>query len=256
MFRFFGFGYEFQAGFWYLSLIYLYDYFHPRRSLPRIAPSWIELILQVSFGLWFYDFIFYWIHVFMHKPKWVFRNVILFLDSNLHFKGNIFNKCMQNKIVRLIFEFIGTIHLQHHGWGNQTLRAAESMRHGFIDLWLQLGVNILVQNMFNKHPMSRMFHVIIVIYMLVECHSGYDLPWFMHNLFPTIFGGSIAHDLHHKHGNVHFHQFFLYLDQYFGFVYKPDRNNKSCKQRRDLIFVTDFQSNANLKNINAKDFVQ
>ena len=39
-----------------------------------------------------------------------------------------------------------------------------------------------------------------------------------HRLFPRVFGGAPRHELHHQHGNVYFHQFFMWLDDLAGFT--------------------------------------
>ena len=66
------------------------------------------------------------------------------------------------------------------------------------------------------HPLSRAAHNLMVTYLLSEAHSGYDLPFQSHRLFPAIFGGSVRHEEHHQRGSVCFHQFFKYLDDSTG----------------------------------------
>lgn len=53
--------------------------------------------------------------------------------------------------------------------------------------------NILVLNLFKVHLLSRICHNIVITYMLTEIHSGYDLPFMMHNIVPYVFGGSVKH---------------------------------------------------------------
>eukprot|EP01084_Bolivina_argentea_P229536 387375_1 len=176
--QFFGMGYEFWAVFWYLCAICAYDMLYPRRTLPVNAPCWIVFVIQLSFGVFMYDFIFYWIHLLMHKNQYLFK-----------------------------------FHKKHHEW-NQTLRASETVRHSFIDASLQVITNIMVQNIGNKHPLSRLAHNVLIIYLLVEAHSGYDFPCFSHNICPCLFGGSVRHNIHHQRGDIYYHQFFKYLDDY------------------------------------------
>lgn len=91
---------------------------------------------------------------------------------------------------------------------------------------LQVLVNILVQQISpfggDKHPLSRLLHNVLVTYLLVESHSGYDLPWQSHRLFPEIFGGAPHHEMHHHNGRVYYQQFFTYLDTLFGFTPRED----------------------------------
>jgi hypothetical protein len=83
----------------------------------------------------------------------------------------------------------------------------------------------------SRHVFSRFVHNLLVTWLLCEAHSGYDLPWMTHRnplafLFsgstssvhgapppPLVVGGAPAHNTHHNRGDVHFQQFFTYLDQ-------------------------------------------
>ena len=133
-----------------------------------------------------YDFLFYWIHLLFHK-------------YGFHF------------------------HKEHHGWEG-TLRVAETLRHSLVDAFAQVSINIFIQNLFNKHPLTRISHNILISYILTEIHSGYDFPFFSHNIFPSIFGGSIRHNIHHQRGDVYFHQFFKYLDNQLDYI--PSSSSK------------------------------
>lgn len=56
-----------------------------------------------------------------------------------------------------------------------------------------------------------------IVYMLVELHCGYDMPWMMHNVIPFgIVAGSPVHDRHHVVGNGNYQKFFTYLDKLLG----------------------------------------
>ena len=203
---FFGMGYEFMAVFWYLFPICFYDIIYPRRKLPINGPSWIEVITHLSFGIFLYDFIFYWIHLSLHKFKYLYK-----------------------------------LHGRHHEWKGKCLRASETVRHSFIDATMQVTTNIIVQNIGNKHPFIRLLHNIFIIYFLVETHSGYDLPWFLHNICPYLFGGSIRHNIHHQRGDVYFHQFFKYLDDWFGFV--PSSSSSSSLKKKKSIIIKQTGNN-------------
>lgn len=79
----------------------------------------------------------------------------------------------------------------------------------------QVFINICVQHISPwgfKHPLSRALHNMLVIYLLCESHSGYDLPFMSHRIFPGVFGGPVRHEQHHRQGNVYFHQFFTWAD--------------------------------------------
>ena len=41
---------------------------------------------------------------------------------------------------------------------------------------------------------------VVIIYLLTELHSGYDLPWSAQNVCPTVFAGSKLHTQHYLTG--------------------------------------------------------
>ena len=108
------------------------------------------------------------------------------------------------------------------------LRASATTHHSLLDGALQVVVNVIVQQRVlcwtpgsgfrwrAKHDLARLWHNIAVTYMLVECHSGYDVPWAMHRVVPGVLGGAPAHEQHHARGDVCFAQFSTYLDYAFG----------------------------------------
>ena len=81
--------------------------------------------------------------------------------------------------------------------------ACETVQNSYLDAGIQVMINIFVQNISPwgfgcKHPLSRAAHNLMVTYLLSEAHSGYDLPFQSHRLFPAIFGGSVRHEEHHQ----------------------------------------------------------
>lgn len=176
----------------YNGLIYLW---HMR--VAKIPPdrfgeiTYRVLLVELVTGIFLYDLIFYPIHVAFHK-------------------GPLFMRKM---------------HATHHdGYERKPLTVDTVIHHHFVDGFLQVFVNVLVQQYTpfgpwrSKHLVSRMFHNIVVTYLLCEAHSGFDLPFMSHRVFPWLFGGSPRHNHHHHDGRIYYHQFFKYLDDYFGFV--------------------------------------
>lgn len=179
-----------MAAFAYLLPLLTIDLFRPLplfpcKKLPLEAPSPIQLISGVCVSVWAYDLLFFFVHLSMHKVPWIYRNV----------------------------------HAKHH---NQVALAShEVIHHSFIDGSFQVMANVLVLRTLGLHPMTRALHNICVTYLLTETHSGYDMPWMLHNVLPHgILGGSPAHEEHHNGGKRHYQQFFLYLDYFIGAVDK------------------------------------
>lgn len=157
------------------------------------APSFVRLITEVSLGIFLYDALFYPFHYSFHK-----------LRSGQWRK----------------------LHSRHHQWGateDAPHNAIETVQNSYVDSGVQVFINICVQQFSPwgyKHPLSRIFHNLMVTYLLCESHSGYDLPFMSHRLFPTVFGGAPRHEAHHQRGNVYFHQFFMWIDDALGTVQK------------------------------------
>jgi len=88
------------------------------------------------------------------------------------------------------------------------------------DEFFQIITNIGIQQLFGKHPLSRIVHNALIVQMLLEIHSGFDFPWHFNRLIP--FGRILCvspaiHNAHHRRGDVYFQQFFTYLDWFMGF---------------------------------------
>ena len=156
------------------------------------APTFAQFSLEVIIGVVLYDLLFYPFHRSFHSSK-----------APLAWREQ---------------------HGRHHQWGRQEVHAhnaCETVQNSYLDAGIQVMINIFVQNISPwgfgcKHPLSRAAHNLMVTYLLSEAHSGYDLPFQSHRLFPAIFGGSVRHEEHHQRGSVCFHQFFKYLDDSTG----------------------------------------
>ncbi|KAL3939399.1 MAG: hypothetical protein SGBAC_005867 [Bacillariaceae sp.] len=176
----------------YLGSIWIYHQFvHPHAGLPEMAPTLGVFTVEVLFGVCLYDLIFFPIHYFMHHSKW----------------GEL-----------------RKVHGYHHRINSHSLNALETVQHSYVDGFLQVAVNVLVQQISpfggfgHKHFLSRLAHNLVVTYLLTEAHSGYDLPWMTHRIFPELLGGSPRHEGHHHDGRVYYQQYFKYLDDFFGFT--------------------------------------
>lgn len=168
----------------YLAGIAVFHLFKTPAVAPQGAITAWRLACEVAFGIFAYDFLFSWLHYSMHR----------FFPRSMH------------------------DHHQHHEVSSFSGRvlAADTVNHGLLDFSLQVGANILVQNVgiFGgpKHKLARFLHNVIVTGLLVESHAGYDGFWSTHRLYPGIFGGALRHVEHHMKGKSYYQQFFCYLD--------------------------------------------
>mmetsp|Transcript_116964 Transcript_116964/g.212732 ORF Transcript_116964/g.212732 Transcript_116964/m.212732 type:complete len:341 (-) Transcript_116964:50-1072(-) len=175
----------------YLLAIAAFHLFKRVKPLEEEAPTAVRLVSELVLGLAAYDFFFYWVHLAMHRFHWLPHgheiHHTMRVDSAQH-------------------EYIEAEHVVHHS---------------LVDGFLQVIVNIVVQNLslfggLPKHKMSRLLHNIVVTYLLSEAHSGLDLPWAVHRILPGIVGGAYRHEIHHHSKGCCFHQFFCYLDDLLG----------------------------------------
>jgi hypothetical protein len=173
----------------YLGSIWLWLQIHEKPPMPELAPTFGVLSIELIFGVWLYDLCFFPVHYLMHRKE-------------------------IGKMRR--------IHGYHHRSGAQTMNALETVQHSYIDGFLQVVVNILVQHISPfggpKHVFSKLLHNLTVTFLLSEAHSGYNLPWMSHNIYPEIFGGGPRHERHHANGKVYYQQYFKYLDDFLGFT--------------------------------------
>ncbi|XP_072526982.1 cholesterol 25-hydroxylase-like protein 1, member 1 [Salminus brasiliensis] len=107
------------------------------------------------------------------------------------------------------------VHAIHHdyispfSWSTEHLSAVELMTVGF---WSNLNPLLL-----RCHPLTTWTLTIFSIWLSVEDHIGYDLPWTPSHLVPFgLLGGALAHDLHHQKPSSNFAPFFSHWDRLFG----------------------------------------
>ncbi|KAK5880670.1 hypothetical protein CesoFtcFv8_021555 [Champsocephalus esox] len=67
------------------------------------------------------------------------------------------------------------------------------------------------------HPLSQLGFFLLNIWLSVEDHCGYDLPWATHRLFPLhLYGGAPHHDLHHLNSSCNYAPYFTHWDRLIG----------------------------------------
>ncbi|ORX48735.1 hypothetical protein DM01DRAFT_1348005 [Hesseltinella vesiculosa] len=82
----------------------------------------------------------------------------------------------------------------------------------FEDLIPVFGGSIL----FNVHPLVYLFFVFSRASMAFNAHSGYQLPFTLFNMFPTIFQTTRRHDWHHSSNKGSFGSFTNFWDNLMG----------------------------------------
>jgi len=169
---------------WFLSATT--DAFAPRRMALALGPPTIGRIAgEVGLGLFLYDLYFWWSHAAMHRGP-------------------------------LASRFYRALHGKHHA--NAEVRACDTVRLTAVEQTIDALCSILALRTLGAHPMSRSVHNIVITFLLLELHCGYDMPWSPQNLVPgRIVAGSRRHHEHHRDGRVFYQKFFTYLDELFDY---------------------------------------
>ena len=108
----------------------------------------------------------------------------------------------------------------------KVIRAGDAIRHSFFDGSFDVLCSIAALNTVHAHPLSRSIYNICAIYFITEAHCGYNFPYMLHNIFPSVFAGPERHLIHHKKGTHNYQKFFIYIDSLIG----------TAKTARDLVY--------------------
>ncbi|KAL8661282.1 MAG: hypothetical protein Q9168_008402, partial [Polycauliona sp. 1 TL-2023] len=117
-----------------------------RRALPFAAPTSRELVLQLAASLFIYDSLFFFFHLTLHHPKFA------------------------------------SIHSQHHNH-----REINPQITNQLDIFERLGLVLLANfslNIIGSHVLTRTLFVLLFVWLLVDIHSGMDLPWGYDKILP------------------------------------------------------------------------
>lgn len=172
---------SFNHVFFVLPAVVVGTLFLPAPTLPKEAPHLHELLTESLASLLLFDtqyFIWHYVH---HKNTQLYR----------------------------------WVHAVHHefmapfSWSTEQLSIPELMTVG---LWSNVNPLLL-----KCHPMSAWFMTVFSLWMSVEDHIGYDLPWALNRLVPFgLLGGAPAHDMHHQKPGSNYAPFFSHWDRIFG----------------------------------------
>jgi sterol desaturase/sphingolipid hydroxylase (fatty acid hydroxylase superfamily) len=166
--------------FFYIAPLLALDMIYPRRMLPEQAPSVLRLLGEIVGMLLVYDALFYVCHRTMHHP-WVYR----------------------------------AVHVKHHL--KHVTRANDAVRLTITEEFFDVGCSIVAVNVVKAHPLLRAVYNVVIVYLLIELHCGYDFPFMLHNIVPgQLMGGPARHDAHHSDGRFYYQKFFTYLDNMLG----------------------------------------
>lgn len=147
------------------------------RALPFAPPTLGYLVFDLIASIIVYDLLFFAVHFALHKNYWLYKH----------------------------------IHAHHHDHPHMHCHVTNQLT--VIErLALVISANFALK-LFNSHPLTRAFFVPIFLSILVDNHSGYDLPWGLDKIVPfNLFGGCPKHFAHHDTGSGNYEPIFTYLD--------------------------------------------
>lgn len=167
--------------FFVLPTVIISVFIVPAPTLPADAPTLYQLFTEGLAVLLVFDTQYYVWHLVHHKHSQLYR----------------------------------WVHAVHHeyvapfSWSTEHLSIPELMTVGF---WSNQDPLL-----FKCHPLSTWCVTVFSIWMSVEDHVGYDLPWTLNHVVPLgLLGGAPAHDMHHQKPSSNFAPFFSHWDRIFG----------------------------------------
>ncbi|XP_061115436.1 cholesterol 25-hydroxylase-like protein [Conger conger] len=148
-------------------------------EMPTMAPTCWQVFWQISSCLFLFDALFYFWHDAMHRVPWLYFQV----------------------------------HRAHHR--NTAVFAMIAQDSSASELLSLQTIAICCAVLVGCHPLSEIIFHLLNMWMAVEDHCGYDLPWALHRIVP-FFGGAPFHQLHHRRFRGNYAPYFTHWDRLFG----------------------------------------
>ena len=147
-------------------------------------PIWYVIVAQLLFFVLLDDFLYYWMHRYMHENKWLLRYV----------------------------------HSVHHRVRN-TCGINGNYMH-WLEYSLTATLTLIGPILLGAHLYVVWVWVIIRQIEGADGHIGYDIPWNPVHLLP-VYEGPVYHDFHHAKFKGNYAGFLPYLDKYMGKTHIP-----------------------------------
>lgn len=143
------------------------------------VPPWYIWVIQITFFLVLDDFLFYWMHRYMHENKWVLKN----------------------------------IHSVHHRIKNTC--ALDGNYFHWVEFVLIGSLAMLGPVILGSHLYIVYAWIIIRNLEAADGHAGYDFRWNPLRFLP-LYDGPVYHDFHHSRFKGNYAGALHYVDRYFG----------------------------------------
>lgn len=103
----------------------------------------------------------------------------------------------------------------HHTYTSTSALTAE-----YSGAWETLSLGLFAAanpTLLGCHPLTELTFFMLNIWLSVEDHSGYNLPWATHHLLPlSLYGGTRHHNLHHLNAKCNYAPYFTHWDRLAG----------------------------------------
>ncbi|XP_067879364.1 cholesterol 25-hydroxylase-like protein [Heterodontus francisci] len=170
----------------------------PQPWIPQ-APTVLQLVTGVALCLLLFDLLFFLWHLLHHR-------------------------------VPLLYRWLHSLHHQH----GSTFSLSAQYASAWEILCLQL-LAVSTPCLLTCHPLTEMTFFLLNIWLSVEDHCGYDLPWSTHKIVPFgILGGAPFHDLHHEKFRCNYAPYFTHWDKLFRTYRKPSRGQPDNRQEEKV----------------------
>ncbi|KAI4910068.1 hypothetical protein J4E90_007498 [Alternaria incomplexa] len=147
-----------------------------QRALPNLPPTSRRIALELATSFFFYDALFFLFHYSLH-----------------------------------VIPVVKRWHAPHHRHAEIHPQITNQL-HILERLGLVLLANFSL-NIIKSHVFTRTLFVPIFVWLLVELHSGLDLPWGYDKILPKGWGGGARkHSLHHARGGGGYEPYFTWWD--------------------------------------------
>lgn len=143
------------------------------------APAWYVFVFQITLFLLLDDFLFYWMHRYLHENKWLLRNV----------------------------------HSVHHRIKNTS--ALDGNYFHWLEFVMIGSLAIVGPILLGSHLYVLYAWIIIRNLEAADGHAGYDFPWNPLRFLP-LYDGPVYHDFHHSRFKGNYAGALHYVDRFFG----------------------------------------
>lgn len=148
------------------------------------TPPWYEFIWQLAFFIFLDDFLYYWVHRYMHQNKWLLKKV----------------------------------HSVHHTIRNPSAIAGNYFH--WAELAITAGLALIGPLLLSSHIYVVYVWFVLRQWQAVDGHCGYEFNWNPITWLPFYKGGRF-HDLHHELYKGNYAGFLPLVDRWFGTESKP-----------------------------------